>query len=338
MSVTAESPVTDLSRIPGACERTLTRELPAGGTVFFEEAPVGWLTKDGKPRQRPHRAYYYAATIECNACGGSGRTPSEKRPGGTVKCQPCKGSGECPRSRLTAVSSVLDVVCPKPGLPPWAEARGIEGAVIAMRMGEIGPLLEPAEAVARVRGLGLGADRARDTAAERGVNVHGLLEEYMRTGNAPRLVDHPPEHAGYIQGLSRFLLKVNPEPISDDGTGVEELVASPADGYAGRRDLRARAGGLVIGWDAKTQEKAGIWRGAHLQTRLYERAAVRGGDDPCDLLKVVVFAANGEYREMACMADDATAETALAYWRACQPIDSACEAANTVERDARRRP
>ena len=59
-------------------------------------------------------------------------------------------------------------------------------------------------------------------------------------------------------------------------------------------------------YDLKTQERCGIYESAHVQVKLYDRAARACGDEPADLLKVVVVAADGEYREMDCAADDET--------------------------------
>lgn len=318
------------SLTPGGLQDLKQRELGDGSVITFEFAPYGWLTQKGEPRQQDYRAYYWTPRAECLACGGSGRTASEKRPDGTVKCKPCNGTGECKRERMISVTTLLDAVCPKGGLPSWSEARGIEGAVEAMRRGEITELSDPADAVKLVRYLRLGADRARDVAADRGLNTHALLEDYMVTGNVPNLADHPVEHHGYLQGLCAFLLKNDPQPEA-----VEQLVCDPDAGYAGRRDLVAMVGGCRVGFDAKTQENGGIYSNAHLQLQMYERAAVAGGDEPCDRLTVVVFAANGEFREMACEALPRTVDAALEFYREIKPINALCDGANLAEKKAR---
>ena len=295
------------------------RELPGGALLEFEER-----------RDTNYRAYYYTPQPKCPDCGGSGRVPSSKRANGTVKCQPCKGSGECKRERFISVTTLLDAILPKPGLPIWAEARGIEGVIAAMRLGEIDHGTDPADAVKIVRALKLGADAARDKAADRGLNVHALLEAYMRTGDPPRIGDHPVEHHGYVAGLCRWLLEKNPEPEA-----VEELVCDPVARYAGRSDLVARVGGFRVRYDAKTQERCGIYAGAHLQVKLYERGSIACGDEPCDFLRAVVFAADGEYDEMECEATDATVDAALEFAGLIRPIDSLCEQRNRRERQAR---
>ena len=285
---------------PGAMQVTMRRELADGSLIEFEQAPRGWLTKYATPRQRDWRAYFWS---------------------------PPDGD----RERMTSVSTVLDTVCPKPGLPVWSEANGIMGAIEAVRLGEIDPhAIAPVEAVERVRFLGLGADRARDTAATRGLNIHALLEHYAMTGSPPNPADHPPEHAGYIMGLARFLLKAQPEPIA-----VEELVCSPQDGYAGRSDFRALVDGFRVRYDAKTNEKGQIWDSAHHQLRLYERAGIACGDDPSDLLHVVVFSADGGFREMPCAVSEQACDALLAFWREQRAVLSACDAANRAVKAAR---
>lgn len=294
----------DRSQLPGALEVQLRRELPNGSVIEFESAPAGWLTKKGERRQADWRAYFFT------------------RAGGK-------------RVRYPSVTTLLDAVCPKGGLPRWAEARGIEGALRAVRMGELDPLTYgDRQAVDRVRELKLGADRARDVAAERGLNVHDCLRVYMETGSPPNPADHPDHHQGYLRALIAWLLDARPEPEA-----VEQLVVNPKDRYAGRLDLIAQVNGINgprVLYDAKTQENCGIYEAAHLQVRLYERARVMCGDDPADELRLVVFAANGEYREMSSAADERHARAALRFYREMRPVISTCESLNRLERQARK--
>lgn len=289
----------DRSTVPGAMEHTLRRELPGRGVIEFEEAPVGWLTKKGTPREKPWRAYFW--------------TPLD-----------------LDRVRFPSSTTMLDGICPKGGLPVWSEARGVEGAVEAFKRDLIDADTTPEQAVEIVRANKLGAEAAKREAAERGLNVHALLEEYMLSGSAPKLSGHPVEHHGYIQGLARWLHEDDPEPIA-----VEQLVVHPEDGYAGRLDLRARIDGQLVTVDLKTQERGGIYASAHWQVGLYERAARWCGDEPADRKMVVVVAANGEFRTMPADYEDWQLDAALAYYRASRPVESACESANRAERKAR---
>jgi hypothetical protein len=336
MSAVIDTPplAEDPSNTPGALLEHKTRELRDGGLIEFELAPYGWLTRDGERRRSDYRAYYFTpAAFDCAPCEGSGRIPG-KRDGSTKQCPTCKATGAgAKRVRLPSVTTLLDSICPKPGIPPWSEARGIQGAVEAVRRGLIDPDDEAnvAMAVELVRANRLGADRARDEAATRGLNVHGCLEQYALTGEPPNPADHPVEHWGYIRGLARWLLKADPEPVA-----IEQLVAHPELGYAGRLDLRANIGGLLTTVDLKTQENGGLYSTAHLQVGMYELAAQRCGDEPASLLTCVVVAANGEFREMAANHDPSVLRSALDYYAAIKPIDAMCASANRLEREARK--
>lgn len=332
MSATIPAPPanTHPSRIPGAMKETKRRDLTDGSVIEFESAPAGWLKKDGEMRQSDWRAYYITSPDRpCEFCAGTGRVEGKTAKG--RQCSICKGSGSAQkRSRLVSVSSILDTICPKGGLPRWAEARGIEGCLEAVRLGELDPKHHDGEdAVQRVRLLKLGADRARDDAADRGLNVHEALQVYMVTGSLPPQDRYPPEHLGYYRALAEWIIHTKPEPVA-----VEQLVASPADGYAGRSDLVAMVGGQRIRYDAKTSERCAIYDSAHLQVRLYDRAAVASGDEPADACHVVVFGADGRHRDMPCAAEDSTIDAALAYYRALKPIVNACDSANRAARNA----
>jgi hypothetical protein len=296
MSVT-----TDLAKAPGAMEHRLERP-HAKGLIEFEEAPAGWLTKTGTPRKEPWRAYYF-----------SPRGP------------------ESQRTRLPSTTTLLNAICPKDGLPRWAEGKGIEGAweLCWQFDNALHKMTDDASKVVQwVRERELGADAAKLRAAQRGLNVHDLLREYMETGKAPIIGAHPEEHRGYIQALCKWLIKCNPEPVA-----VEQLVVHGEHGYAGRLDLRAKIAGRLTTVDLKTQERAGIYRAAHWQVNLYEEAATWLGDEPAEQLTVVVVAADGEYREMP--VDRLPVEQAIDFYRICKPIDSACERENKREREAR---
>jgi hypothetical protein len=289
----------DRSLVPGAMETQAARTLPSGHFLEFEQAPAGWLKRDGKPRAKDWRAYYI--------------TP----PDGA-------------RKRLMSVSTLLDTVMPKPGLPTWAEARGIEGAREALDRGLVGLGNPSEEWINAVRANRLGADRARDDAADRGLDVHAVLERWLKTGQAPNPAEHPEAHRPYVRGLVRWILYCEPEPVQ-----VEEIVAHPTDMYAGRGDLVAIMDGKRTRVDLKTQARGAIFAQAHLQVRLYERAEVASGGEPCDRLRVVVVDDRGGFREMECLADDELADAAVAFAARVQPLTNSCDGSNRVERIAR---
>jgi hypothetical protein len=201
------------------------------------------------------------------------------------------------RQRLTSVTTLIDQILPKPALVPWAERETAEGMLTLLRAGELHPSLTAHEALAAMREAKIGAEGVRTTAARRGVDVHALLERYARDGSWADPVglldvdDYPYAHA-----LNDWLRKYRPEPHE-----IEQLVADPEHGYAGRLDLIATIDGQRTLVDLKSQERAGIYSAAHIQARAYERASVRCDGEPVDRVLIVVVAKDGTYREMDCL-------------------------------------
>jgi hypothetical protein len=313
--------------IPGQLQHHKSRTLADGSTVEFEFAPAGWKLANGQQRMTDWRRYYYRPAGACPGCQ-QGRIPG-KREGTTKKCPACDGTGQPKRIQVPSVTTLLDRVIPKPGLVMWSEARGIAGAIEAVKAGKIDPqtVTDPVQAV---RALKLGAEADRDRAAQRGLDVHAVLEDWATTGKVPSLANHPEEHHGYVRGLAMWLAKNRPDPHE-----VEQLVLSRQHGYAGRLDLIATIGGQRVLVDLKTQERAGIFAGAHAQTAMYRLAMKESGDEHVDRTMVVVVAADGAFREMDCIATDVTVQAALTWYRQIAHIESVCGSGNRVEREAR---
>jgi hypothetical protein len=286
---------------PGAMGIIKTRLLPGGYQVDFEFAPAGFLKKDGEPRRADWRAYYLSVPA----------TPTEKR------------------ARVESVTTICDRILPKDGLPPWSERMGITGTLEAFRRGLLTAHSTPEEAVQVVRSNKLGADRARDEAADRGLNVHAILEDYMAHGRAPNPADHPEPHRPFIRGLVKWLLWADPEPVA-----VEMLVADPERGYAGRLDLLAntRAGLTLV--DLKTQENGAIYEAAHVQARLYRDAEERFGEHRIQHGLVVVVDGYGGFREMDLAADAELSTHALDFYRRVKPLSAGCDSQNRAIRQA----
>jgi hypothetical protein len=270
----------------------LTRTLPSGLIIEFTEAPAGWPAKNGQPRLKDWRAYHLI----------NGNT----------------------RTRVPSVTTLIGEVMPKPGLSRWAEARGIEGACEAHRVGLL-PAENPVEVVRNNR---LGADRAAADAADRGTDVHSLLERYARTGELPDLSDHPPGQRPYIQGLVRWIRTQDPEPVL-----VEALVADPDRGYAGRLDLIARIAGRLTVVDLKTNARGQIRESAHLQVRLLREAEARYGEHEATHELVVAVDAAGGFHEMAGVAPDTMGDSSLIFRADAKKVISACVTANRIHGD-----
>jgi hypothetical protein len=289
-----------LDQRPGAMAVTKSRLLPSGYLIEFESAPVGYLKRDGEPRKRDWRAYYLSV------------------PG-----------SDAPRERVESVSTICDRILPKDGLPPWSERQGIRGALEAIRRGLVTVAMTDEEAVRAVRANRLGANAERDDAADRGLNVHAILEEFMLTGRAPNPAEHPEPHRPFIRGLVKWLLWADPEPVA-----VEFLVADPENQYAGRADLIARINGQPALVDLKTQENGAIYESAHIQARLYMQAEQRFGEHPMAEARIVVVDGYGGFREMELVADAELAKRAIAFYTLVKPLCAACDAQNRVIREA----
>jgi hypothetical protein len=283
---------------PGAMAVHKERMLPSGHLVEFESAPAGWLTKSGTPRRDDWRAYHIS-------------------------------SDELKRARIPSVTTLCDAILPKDGLPPWSERQGIRGALEAFRRGLLHVGMTDDEAVAAVRANQLGANAARDDAADRGLNIHAILEQFMATGRAPNPADHPEPHRPFIRGLVKWLLWADPEPVA-----VEFLVADPERRYAGRGDLIARIGGRHTLVDLKSQERGAIYESAHIQVRLYRQAEERFGGHQIEDARIVVVDGHGGFREMDLVCDDELAERALRYYEPVRRLCAACESQNRVVREA----
>lgn len=292
---------TSLELEPGAMAVHKERLLPTGHLIEFESAPAGWLTKAGTPRREDWRAYHLTDTL----------TPGAKR------------------RRVPSVSTICDGILPKDGLPPWSERQGIRGALEAIRTGVIDWDTPDDDAVRLVRAAGLGAIAARNEAADRGLNVHAILERFMTTGHAPNPADHPEPHRPFIRGLVKWLLRTDPEPVA-----VELLVADPERGYAGRLDLLARIGGRMTLVDLKTQERGAIYESAHIQVRLYGQAETDYGEHLIEQTRVVVADGAGGFREMDLIASDELADRALTYYEHVKVLSAACEQQNKITREA----
>lgn len=317
--------------VPGAFDHELARLVDGVGLIEFAEAPAGWLTSAGEPRLADYRAYHVTPPARtCAQCGGARKLYDRSERG--RQCPGCAGTGnESRRTRYRSVTTFLGEICPKDGLAPWYEQRGIEGVIAAIRAGRLDPYDESINVVEWIRQRGLGADAARDQAATRGLNVHDILETWMKTGRAPNLADHPVEHHPYIRGLVAWLLERDPEPVL-----VEELVCSPVDGYAGRMDLLCRIDGELVAVDLKTQKDCKIFESAHLQLAAYMRAHVICGGDPPDRGIVLAVAADGAHREQELLADQDALDWALGFADRLRPISSRTNAANARETAARK--
>jgi hypothetical protein len=238
------------------------------------------------------------------------------------------------RVRLESVSSVLDAVLPKGGLTYWVAREERKGVATLARAGEPVDRMTDDEIARAMRDAGIGAEGARNTAARRGINIHALLERYARDGTwADPVGILDVDDYKYAHALNDWLRKHKPEPLE-----IEQLVADPNAGYAGRLDLIANIDGVRTLVDLKSSERAQVFDRAHAQCRLYHRASMVCGSDPCDRLMVVVVAKDGKHDEMDCLMTDRGIDAALNWRRALKPVTSACDQRNRAQKESRAEP
>lgn len=220
---------------------------------------------------------------------------------------------------VPSVTTVLDVLN-KGGLTVWGMRVGIQGVLSLFERGYLTTELDwqterervavsagHLASVELVEGLmkieGLTTNDVKDSAADRGTNVHDALEEWAKTGRKPIAGEFPESEMGYVQGLVEFLQDADPEPVR-----TEVMVGSVEHGFAGRYDLELRfnepkkvrrtpkrawhdipAGTYLV--DFKSSK--GVYPSTHFrQLAAYEAARVECGYEPTDAQ--YVLNANGE--------------------------------------------
>lgn len=165
--------------------------------------------------------------------------------------------------RYLSVTSVLSAGIPKPALFHWAAIESAQCAVdnIPMLVRARG---EAARAEVR-EWIRHAAERKRDTAADLGTTIHGIVEARLLGQPTPELTD---EQAPFVEAFDRFLDAWQPEFEAS-----ELVVAHPEHRWAGTLDAIARIpalddGLLVVDW--KTGKS--VYPEVSLQLAAYHRA------------------------------------------------------------------
>src|SRR4029453_12930097 len=130
------------------------------------------------------------------------------------------------------------------------------------------------ELIAWAARQGAAMDGVREQAFARGRAVHTFIETYVTSGRVLAPSHFEVDQRPYVQAAGRFLFEHDPQPEA-----VEELVAWPEQGYAGRLDMRARIDGQSSLLDFKTSENGRVYPEAHVQVYAYQLAAERCGAD-----------------------------------------------------------
>ena len=171
---------------------------------------------------------------------------------------------------VTGVTTILSGGIPKPALVRWAPRVVADWVTDPGNLEELQYLLagDRDEAARFLAGL---PTKDRDSAAERGTEVHDLAEHLAKAGEA----DVPDELFGFLDGYMEFLDTWQITPVL-----AEVALANREHWYAGKVDLLATSpvlmtpedieAGKVIQIDLKTSK--GVYLETALQTAAYARA------------------------------------------------------------------
>jgi|SRR5580698_523808 hypothetical protein len=238
----------------------LVRHIEGVGDLVYESHDIGeWTTAKGEPAKKARRRYLLNY------------------------------------KELDSVSSIVSILDKGDALNYWHEDHGARGGALAERMGELdGVPME--DIVKRVRLLKLGAKAARDEAAIRGQAIHAAFHDFALTGKYPVLSDYPDEWQGWVKGVARVLLHLEPETID-----AEFMVCHPPLEYAGRPDLLCSIKGRRTLIDYKTG-KGRVYAAAHYQTRGYAEAFWCCQIDPVDDIIIVGIDDEGSFQLVDCAA------------------------------------
>lgn len=226
---------------------------------------------------------------------------------------------DVPGIDVPSVTTVLGVLDKSGPLVWWAMKVGIDGVLALLdktvvRPEEIvGTSVE--ELVQLLTEHKLTVNHVKDAAADRGVNVHSVLESWAEDGSRPFNLEAWPEHErGYVEGLDRFFGAISHKYAGDSTLRAEVMVGSLEHLYAGRYDLRLTltepvelvtksypkkqdrvetvpAGSYLL--DLKTSKR--VYDTHFLQLEAYEKASVECGYDPTDYRGVVHVTEDGRY-------------------------------------------
>lgn len=199
---------------------------------------------------------------------------------------------------IPGVTTLIKGGLPAPALMYWS-ARSVaeyvydnpEDVEALRRMGR-GPMVQALKEVPWQK---------RDTAGERGTDIHALAEALVAGHEA----DVPEELQGYVQAALNFMSEWDIEPLI-----VEGRVAHRAHWWAGTGDLWARCGdGRTAYFDYKSAA-SGIWPETAFQAAAYTHAEFYVDGDEEKPLPAVDFAAAvwlqpGEYQVIPLKADEA---------------------------------
>lgn len=171
---------------------------------------------------------------------------------------------------VSGATTILGGGVPKPALIWWAPGVVAKFVTDPDNAGKVSELLA-GDRDQSIKFLQLLPNKERDSAAERGTEVHDLAEKLATTGE----VDAPEDLVGFIEGYLDFLDRWQITPVL-----VEVVLANREHWYSGKVDLLATSpllmsqadidAGKLIQIDLKTSK--GVYMETALQTAAYSRA------------------------------------------------------------------
>jgi hypothetical protein len=194
----------------------------------------------------------------------------------------------------------------------WGQGIGVAGtlALIQSASPEGVELLPTDRVVDELKKHKLTTNHVRDTAAQRGTDVHALAEHWVQSKEVP-------QGDGHEESLRNFIETEKVRPLE-----AETLVGSRKFAYAGTHDLIARFPRLdsigLIDYKSKTKPlkgKASAYEQHHLQLRGYEDARQEMGYEATEFQAVVNLYPDGEYAIVQGRATSEQWQAAIAAYR-----------------------
>lgn len=165
---------------------------------------------------------------------------------------------------VSGATTILGGGIPKPALIWWAPGVVAKFVTDPDNAGKVAELLA-GDRDQSIKFLQLLPNQERDSAAERGTEVHDLAEKLATTGE----VDAPEDLIGFIEGYLDFLDRWQITPVL-----VERIVANRKEHFAGKFDLIATSpflnGGKPVMVDLKTSKS--VYVDTALQCAAYANA------------------------------------------------------------------
>lgn len=211
-----------------------------------------------------------------------------------------------------SISEVLDVLG-KGGLPWWGMKVGVAGALQVCTEVDFtsdkelldldGAYLQ--EIIDRLTAAKLTVNHVKESAGDRGTNVHKALERYAETGVMPDPQFWPANERGYVEGVAEFIRDAQPK------IELSEVMVASLEGWAGRFDAVAEIDAevnvrcypkrkpkreRVTGrWLLDLKTSKGVYESYKIQVAAYRQGLIECGYGDVDHAGIVRVTRDGKY-------------------------------------------